>query len=162
MDITSSDGSNATLGKATVVTALEMTVGGTVTSVAAASKTVTGKAPVGEVKNFTGPGGQSADIDVTSLQSTAKEYRRGLQDEGEITFECNLDPANVGQIFCRVARAEIGSPFGLRKFEVELQDEVKTTFSFDAFVKGFSLSGAVDDVVSASLALRITGPVTWE
>ena len=162
MDITSNDGSNATLGKATVVTALEMTVDGTVSSVAAASKTVTGKAEIGEIQNFTGPGGQSADIDVTTLRSTAKEYRRGLQDEGEITFECNLDPADVGQLFCRNARAETASPFGQREFEVVLQDADQTQFSFSAFVKGFSIAGSVDDVVTASLALRITGAVTWE
>lgn len=161
MELESNDGSNAVLGTITLVEALQLTVTGTVVDVAAASKTLTAKALVGELQNFNGPGGQSSDIDVTTLQSTAKEFRRGLQDEGEISFDLNLDPSDAGQIFCRTARAEVGGAAGLRSFELILPDTAETTLTFDAFVKGFSISGGVDDVVKASMMLRITGPVVW-
>jgi hypothetical protein len=161
MAITTSDGSNATVGTVTAVTALVLTVSGTVTTVAAASKIVTGKALIGEVKSFNGPGGQAGDIDVTTLESTAKEFRRGLQDEGEISLECNFEPTDPGQIFCRVARAETGSPFGQRNFEIVFPNSPPTTLTFAAFVKGFAISGGVDDVNKLALALRVTGPVTF-
>jgi len=161
MDITTTDAANLSVGKATLVTALEMTVDGTVVNAVAGNETVTGKATIGEIKSFNGPGGQASDIDVTTLQSTAKEFRRGLQDEGEISFDVNLDPSDVGQIFCRTARAENVAPFGKRSFELVLPDATTTTLEFEAFVKGFSISGGVDAAVTASISLRITGPVVW-
>jgi len=157
MAITTSDAGNTTVGAATVVTALEMTVNGTVVDAVAGSETITGKATIGEIKSFNGPGGQSSDIDITTLESTAKEFLQGLQDEGEFSFEANLDPSDPGQIFCRAAR----SAQVQRGFEVILADTDATTFEFDANVKGFSVSGGVDDVVKAAISLRISGPVTW-
>lgn len=163
MAVTTNDGdtANAAGGVITALTATDMTLAASLTDVAAASKIITGRALVGEVKSFQGPGGQAADIDVTSLQSTAKEFRRGLQDEGEISFDVNLVPDDVGQLFCRVARAEVGSPYGKRTFEIVLPDDDETTLTFEAFVKGFSISGGVDDVVKAAIALRVTGAVDW-
>lgn len=157
MDITTSDGSNATVGKITAVTALVITVGGTVTTVAAASKTVTGSAKIGEVKNFNGPGGQASDIDVTTLESTAKEFLQGLQDEGEISLEVNFDPSDVGQTFCRTARAAQSK----NNYRVTLPNTAATKLDFAAFCKGFSLAGGVDDVVKGSLTLRVSGAVVY-
>jgi hypothetical protein len=161
MAITSSDGANPTCGTVTAISATVLTVSATLSAVAAASKTVTGKALIGEIKSFNGPGGQAGDIDVTTLESTAKEFRRGLQDEGEISLECNFEPTDPGQIFCRVARAETGSPFGQRNFEIVFPNSPPTTLTFAAFVKGFAISGGVDDVNKLALALRVTGPVTF-
>lgn len=161
MTLTTTDGTNANCGTITLVEALQLTVSASITDVASASKTLTAHAKIGEVKSFSGPGGQASDIDVTTLDSDAKEFRRGLADEGEITFETNLDPTNAGQQFCRIARAENVDPFGKRNFEVVFTDADTTTLEFEAFVKGFSISGGVDDVLQASIALRITGAVTW-
>jgi hypothetical protein len=157
MDITTSDGTNASVGKVTGVTALVLTVNGTVATVAAASKTVTGAAKIGEVKSFNGPGGQASEIDVTTLESTAKEFLMGLQDEGEISMEVNFDPADVGQVFCRNARANQTR----NSYRITLPNAAATKLDFLAFCKGFSLAGGVDDVVKASLTLRVTGAVTY-
>lgn len=157
MALATTDGTHANCGTITLVEALQLTVSATLTDVASASKTLTGKATIGEIKSFNGPGGQSSDIDITTLESTAKEFLQGLQDEGEFSFDANLDPADVGQIFCRAARTAQAQ----RGFEVILADADATTFEFDANVKGFSVSGGVDDVVKAAISLRISGPVTW-
>ena len=39
----------------------------------------------------------AGDIDVTNLDSTAKEYFSGLVDNGTITIGFNYDPADVSQ-----------------------------------------------------------------
>src|SRR5512139_2194089 len=44
---------------------------------------------VEEVKSVSGPSGQAGVIDITHLQSTAKEKMMGLRDEGQITLTCN-------------------------------------------------------------------------
>ena len=114
-------------------------------------------ATIAEVKSFSGPGGEASEIDVTSLDSTGKEFRLGLQDEGNITLDCLLVPGDTAQVGLRADRAD-GT---VRNFKLILPDTAATTLSFAALVKGFSIAGGVDDVVSASISLRVTGAVAW-
>ena len=44
---------------------------------------------IGEITDFSGPGGQAAVIDVTNLNSTAKEKLVGLRDEGQLSLSLN-------------------------------------------------------------------------
>ena len=111
---------------------------------------------VGEITNFDGPGGSASVIDVTTLQSVAKEKRMGLQDEGQFTFQMNLDPSDVQQAGLRADRA--GRV--LRNFRLVLTDVANTTLAFSAFVLEFKINGAVDLVVKASVTLEISGAVT--
>jgi hypothetical protein len=111
---------------------------------------------VGEVTKFDGPGGSASVIDVTTLQSQAKEKRMGLMDEGQFTITLNLDPTDAQQTGLRTDRANRTA----RNFQLVLTDVAATTLLFTAFVLEFKISGAVDGVVQASVTLEITGPVT--
>jgi hypothetical protein len=44
---------------------------------------------------------------------------------------------------------------------VTLTDPTATTLTFNGFVLGFVVSGAVDDVVKAAITVEINGAVTW-
>ena len=112
---------------------------------------------VGEIKSFQGPGGSAAVIDITTLESTAKEKRMGLADEGQFTFEINLDPTNAQHLGLKSDRAART----LRNFTLTLTDSPATVLSFAAYVLELSLSGGVDDVIGASVTLEISGAVTW-
>lgn len=112
---------------------------------------------ISEIIDFTGPGGQAAVIDVTSLDSTAREKRMGLPDEGQFTFNGILLPDDTGQSALRTAR----TGRTLKNFKLTLTDSPATTLSFSAYVLGFENSGGVDDVLRLSVTLEITGPVTW-
>ena len=118
-------------------------------------------ATFGEVGEVTTIGdidsGQAADIDVTHLQSAAKEYLIGLKDSGTITMEGNLVPADTGQVEMRTARDDQG----IRSFKITLTDAPATVLAFDGFVKQFATSAAIDSKLPFNAALRITGPVTW-
>lgn len=112
---------------------------------------------IGEVQSFDGPGGSATVIDVSTLQSLAKEKRMGLPDEGQFTFEVNLDPSDtqqMGLVADRKARVK-------RHFRMILTDAAATTLNWDAFVLDFKINGSVDNVVKASVTLEITGPVDW-
>lgn len=112
---------------------------------------------IGEVISFQGPGGSASVIDVTNLSSLAKEKRMGLGDEGQFTFELNLDTADAEQTGLRADRtARV-----LRNFELTLTDSPATVLSFSAYVLSFSIQGGVDDKVGASVTLEISGVVTW-
>lgn len=110
---------------------------------------------IGEVKSFDFGDGAAADIDITTLSSTAKEYRQGLQDNGDLTMELNRDPSDAGQIVLLEARAAQAT----REITITLASGDVATF--DAYVKSVSTGGAVDDVVVGTATLKITGNVVW-
>lgn len=112
---------------------------------------------VAEIVDFDGPSGESSEIDVTHLNSTAREYLLGLRDEGEISFTANLVPQDVQQ---KGLRADRDNKV-LRNFKIILTDVADTTLSFAAFVKSFGISGSTDDKVVANFTLRVSGAVTW-
>lgn len=110
-----------------------------------------------EIKTFSGPGGSAAVIDVTDLSSAAKEKRMGLADEGQLSFTINYIAKNTYHAALRTARANRSQTnFKL----VFTDDSPKTTWSFAAFVTGFTVSGSVDGVVEANVTLEITGAIT--
>ena len=109
-----------------------------------------------EVKSFTGPGGSATIIDVTDLQSVAKEKRMGLPDEGQLTMTINYIPDNAVHMALRADRvASVETDF-----KIIFTDTLNTEWTFSAFVTNFSVSGAVDGVVEAQVTLEITGAIT--
>jgi hypothetical protein len=109
---------------------------------------------VGSVVSFSGLDGEAAEIDVTHLQSTAKEYLMGLQDFGNWSLEVNYLPADAGQDLLRAAKASRA----IQDFQATLSDG--TLITFQGFVKSNPVSGGVDAKVDGSFSIRISGNVT--
>jgi hypothetical protein len=113
---------------------------------------------VGRVISFDGPGGSASEIDVSDLQSTAKEFIVGLPDEGTFSFEMNLDFAETTQATLRSVR----NARTKRSFRLDFSGDSPINYlGFEAFVMEFKVSGGVDGAVKASCTLRISGAVTW-
>jgi len=110
---------------------------------------------IAEINSFNGPGGNSSVIDVTDLSSTAKEKLAGLNDNGQLSFECNFIPTNTQHAALRTAK-ENGTTI---KVQIVFTDTDATTWTFDAIVTGLSVSGAVDGVVKASVSLEVSGSI---
>lgn len=162
MIVTTSDTDNPGPFTITALTATDMTVSGVLTTDAvAASFTITGYLPIGEVTDFTGPGGSASVIDVSSLDSTRKEKRMGLPDEGQISFNLNFVPGNEGQLAFREARSTRDETNFILVFSDGTSTAEATTATFAGFAMEFSISGGVDDKVSGSAVVEITGVVTW-
>ena len=109
-----------------------------------------------EIVSFDGPGGSASEIDVSDLASTAKEFRLGLKDEGDFTFEMMYLPNDTQHQLLQTARTNRT----LTSFEITLTDSPASVMTFSAFVREFSLSGSVDDVIRGNVGLRISGAVT--
>ena len=122
----------------------------------------TGSGPVvyttiAEIKSISGPGGSAAVKDVTDLQSTGKEKRMGLLDEGQLTFNMFYQPANTQHALLRTQRAARAET----PFRLIFTDAGNMQWDFNAFVAGFQLSGIeVDGMVEAQVTLEITGAIT--
>lgn len=110
---------------------------------------------VKEIKSFTGFDGKAAEIDVTSLQSTAKEFVMGLQDFGSLNLDVNHLSSDTGQDALRTAKAAQSK----LNFRATFSDTSTVTFS--AYVLSNPLKGGVDAALEASFQLRITGEPTF-
>jgi hypothetical protein len=125
-------------------------------STSTAASTVAG-ALIGEVTDFSGPGGQAAVIDVTHLGSTAREKRIGIRDEGQMTMGVNFLPSDTAQVALRADRASRTR----RKCVIKFNDSASYYAIFDAYCSGFSISGGVDQKVSGQVVLEIADAVTY-
>ncbi|MDY6844227.1 MAG: hypothetical protein SVW57_09090, partial [Thermodesulfobacteriota bacterium] len=75
---------------------------------------------IGDITSFNGPTGSAAVIDVTNLGSTAKEKMMGIPDEGQFSFEVNLNTtATALHRTLKDDRAERAE----RTFDVRLTDQ---------------------------------------
>lgn len=116
---------------------------------------------IAEVTNISGPSLSLEPIEITSHSSPGgwKEFIGGLLDAGEVTFDINYEPteathnATTGLIADMVDRT-------LRNFQLVFPDTGNTTWSFMALVTGFEPSEPVEDKLTASVTLKLTGQPT--
>jgi hypothetical protein len=106
--------------------------------------------------DINGPDGSAPEYDITSLASTAREYRMGLHDEGNITLSGFYNPDDTGQTEAQTARKNRTK----KSFKVSESDSPETTHTFDGYVTGFSIGRSRDQVATVDITIRITGDVT--
>ena len=111
--------------------------------------------PVANVKDFTGFDGAASEIDVTNMNSTAKEFQLGIVDPGQFSMNIDQDNTDPGQIAMRAKQASRQ----ISNFKLVLPNG--NTASFTGFVKKFGTQGAVDAAVKSSVDIRISGAITW-
>jgi hypothetical protein len=101
--------------------------------------------------------GSATEIDVTTLASTAKEYRQGLRDFGSISIELIRNQDDLGQV-------EMFNAMGLqatRTFIITLPTSTANVGTFEGFVQSISTDVSADGVVTGTAQVRITGAVVW-
>lgn len=109
--------------------------------------------PIGGLVSFSGFDGEASDIDITTLASSAMEFRQGLQDFGNFSIELMTDPDDVGQTELKTAKSTLAT----REFILTLRSGHR--FTFNAYVKSFTLTGAVNEVATSSVNMKVTGDV---
>lgn len=96
-------------------------------------------------------GGTASENDVTTLCSTAKEFRLGLQDSGTMSVNGHWVQGHEAHNEIRTAAADKKT----RLIQVTFSDG--SIFKALALVSQRSWSAAVDGVVTASYSFRLTG-----
>lgn len=100
--------------------------------------------------------GSSKEIDITTMASTAKEYRQGLRDFGSLKIDFVRNPDDAGQ-------AELFSMQALqatREFIITAPTGTANVYTFSGFVVQFTTDMSTDDVLRGSCTVRITGAPT--
>lgn len=106
-------------------------------------------------------GGDRTEIDVSTLCSMSKEFLLGLRDEGELTIELPWCATDAGQSIVQTAYDDNGAGNRL-SFQIRVPadgTDPAVNFTFEALVKQFSKSMAVDEYIKGSMSLRIVTPI---
>jgi predicted secreted protein len=122
-----------------------------------ASLTTPALVDIAEVITVT-PGAATADrIDATHMQSPGRrrEYIAGLIDTGEASFEINWVPGNATDELLRALMAS-GETV---QHEIEFPNGV--TVSYDAAITGYEKDIPVDDRMTATITVAVSGEETW-
>jgi len=112
-------------------------------------------ATITDIVSITGPDATKAEIDVTDLGSAAKQFKGGLADFGRMSCEMHYIPGNAIHTLIRNDFLNAASPE--RNYRLTFVNGKKWDFS--AYVAGMPGNIAGDNVVRATLNLRLTGPV---
>lgn len=112
---------------------------------------------ISELRRISGPSGQATVRDVSHFQSTGKEKRMGLPDEGQWTIEGNFIPSAATQDGLLTDR----NNQTLRNFQITWTDSPATIATFSAYVLSFETSAGVDEDVSFSCVLEVSELVAW-
>lgn len=102
-------------------------------------------------REITYTGGTATENDTTTICSTAKEFRLGLEDPGTMSVAGHWKQGHEAHNVIRTGAKDKKS----RMIEVEFEDG--SIFRALAFVSQRSWSGAVDGIVSATYNFRLTG-----
>lgn len=116
----------------------------------------TGPVSVGYLRNIEMPELAVDDVDVTTHADTDlwKKYIAGWKDGGEISVEFLYSKDDAG------ATALLSDLGGVAKtFEVVFPDS--SVWEFDAYVKSYSHVAPLEDVMTGSATLKITGEPTF-
>lgn len=109
------------------------------------------------VTSISGLGGQKGDIDITNFDSTAKEFLTGLEDPGQVQVEINYSPNDTTQNTLWTLK-DSGA---LRSWRIQLSGASPSPyFGFNATVQQFQVNFQTDDVVRATVTLRVSGSIT--
>ena len=117
---------------------------------------------IGEVASYNGPALTANVIDVTNLQSTAKEKLVGVHDPGQLSMSVFWDNEASRSALHDGIRADLTGRT-LRKWDIKFT-ETSTQPSaayFEGYVSGFSISGAVDNPLKAEITIAISSGVDW-
>jgi len=111
--------------------------------------------PIAEVNSITGPDMSRGQIDVTSLDSTGgyREFKAGFRDGGTVTLDMNFTRDTYDDMKLDFEDDE------LKYYQIVFPDAAETTLDFAGLVTGLSTAVPMDDKVTASVTIKISGQV---
>lgn len=116
--------------------------------------------PVAEITNISGPDETLELIDATHMGSPGarREFIPSLLDSGEVTLDLNFLPSDTNQ---NGLRQDMNNRVK-RNFQIVWTDLATTTYTFAGYVTNHTKSAQIDDKLSASVTIKVTGDIVVE
>lgn len=125
---------------------------------------------IGSITGFSGVGGEAGEIDVTDMDSVAREFLTALKDNGTVSLNFDYDPQDESQTTLDALVGGANKRFLVALSETATQPTFatstytlptdRTTFDFNAGVRSFQLDGSADDAWRGTTNLRVSGDIT--
>lgn len=112
---------------------------------------------VGDITSIGGPSITKDEIEVTALDSSAKEFIGALDDPGELSLEVNMNFQDAQQVLLR-GDAEGNT---LVNYRIIWNDVSSTQVDFTGEVMEFTVNTEAQDAVKASIRIKISGALAW-
>mgnify|MGYP006893384743 CR=1 FL=1 len=114
---------------------------------------------IAQCRSISGPSYEGDEIDVTTHDSVGgfREFVRGLVDPGEISAELVFDPNHASHAATGLIDDLKSGATDPYRIDWVMASKILT---FTAFVKSFPLTSPIDDVLTGTVTLRITGDIT--
>lgn len=107
---------------------------------------------VNGITSITGIGsGDATEINITTLASTVKEFKQGLQDFGSFDVEMIRNQDDLGQIEISTHLAAQAT----KTVVITLPSSTNNVITFNAFVKSFTMDINADGVVTGKASFRV-------
>jgi hypothetical protein len=109
-----------------------------------------------EIISIKGPGAKVDMKDASNMSSPSqtKEIIPGLEDPGQVQLDVNWVPGDAQHKLLLLDK----SNKSLRNFQIAVS--TGNTWSFSGYVSGFEPNYPVDDKITATITIDITGPAT--
>lgn len=118
--------------------------------------TTTAETNVGAVRNIDGPNVVFNDADTTTLDSSSnyRTFIQGLGDPGELTFDLIASTTHLSHK--RIA-FYMNNRTAAKTWSVYHGSSAGDVDTFSAYVKGMTRAIPLDDVITYSVTLKVTG-----
>jgi hypothetical protein len=115
---------------------------------------------IAEVKGVRGPSLSGGVVDVTSFDSTGvREFISTLRDGGTVSFTCNYVPNGSGTGH-ELLNADVNLGRAV-KFIIQFGNTITTELAFSGIVTGAEIGAELEQAVSLSVTIKVTGWPTW-
>jgi len=114
---------------------------------------------VADVLSISTPSVTTATIDTTGIESVHRTFLAGTIDSGEMTLEIMYDPNADTDLEDAWDNTATGAPVE-KDCVITFPDAGYSTFSFKGIIVGFSASVAIDEKITASVTIRVSGAIT--
>lgn len=117
---------------------------------------------IAQVRDVTGPGLQQAAVEVTARDSSKwREFRGGLRDGGEVTFDMLYDPTVATHAATPApGLVNLLTTGTARNFRLTFANATNTA-TFSALVTAFTPKSPLGDAMTADVTLKVSGAVTF-
>lgn len=116
---------------------------------------------IAKIHNLGGPGISKAALDVTSHDGNGwKDFVGNLKDGGEVTLELNWDPSDPTHNLATGVLGSLVNESQPTNWQIVWPDTGSTQWDFAALVTGFEGGAPVEEKLTASVTLKVSGQPT--
>ena len=114
---------------------------------------------IGDIVSLSAPSITVATIDTTNIASIYRTFLGGTIDSGEMSMDIQYDPNEAGAAKLEEAWEATASTAPQAK-ECVITFSDGSTYTFSAILVNMLVSVGIDELVTASISLKVTGAIT--